>query len=56
MKEKMRKWMHVIIKTEMILNLYCKTRKYGALLILAPLAQLPPSAKINSAATNFHMY
>lgn len=35
---------------------YCKPRKYGILQILAPLAQQPLNAKINSAPTIVHMY
>lgn len=35
---------------------YCKTRKYGTIQILAPLAQIPLSAKFNSAPTMFQMY
>nr|XP_019924668.2 E3 ubiquitin-protein ligase Trim36 [Crassostrea gigas] len=34
---------------------YCKTRKYGAVQILAPLAQLPSRPKINSAPTIFYI-
>lgn len=35
---------------------YCKTRKYGTIQILVPLAQIPHSAKFNSAPTMFQMY
>lgn len=37
-------------------KLYCKTRNYGPIQILAPLAKLLLSAKINNAPTIFHMY